>query len=126
LSALLRASGALGLALVIGCSLLVDAADIDAGCGPGRKLCGDQRCVDNDDPAYGCSATLCAAPCPPMKNAMPACAGETCVFRACAAGFGCAGCSENILTSEEHCGDCNSPCALGEICQNGVCTTLNL
>lgn len=118
----LRTLRAFGLASAIGCSLVVDPSDIDAQCGPGRKLCPDQLCVAIDDPAYGCSATLCA-PCRQVPNAMPACDGEECVFHACAVGFGCVDCSENILTSEEHCGECNRRCGMGETCQDGACVT---
>jgi len=35
------------------------------------------------------------------------------------------GCEININTNSQHCGGCNAPCATGEVCVNGVCSTCN-
>jgi len=116
---LVRAAGSACLALVIGCSLLVDASDIDARCAPGQKLC-DQLCVEIDDPAYGCSVTLCP-PCPQLSHAIQACDGTQCIVESCEFGFGCDDCSQNLLTSEQHCGGCAVACATGSLCEDGEC-----
>ncbi|MCA9655576.1 MAG: hypothetical protein KC501_37045 [Myxococcales bacterium] len=36
----------------------------------------------------------------------------------------CAGQCVDIGSSSAHCGDCNSPCFAGEVCNNGACTVL--
>lgn len=107
----------------VGCSLFVDVSDVDRGCGPGRKLCGTGNCVDQRDPAYGCSADHCE-PCA-LTNAIPDCAGTTCVVKACLLGFGCpneAGCPANILVESENCGACGVTCPPDETCRDGTCS----
>lgn len=109
---------------VLGCSMAVDVSDIDRGCGPGKKLCGAGNCVEQSDPAYGCTRDHCE-PCS-LMNAIPGCAGETCVVNACLLGFGCpneAGCPANILIEPQNCGRCNSGCASGESCRDGQCVS---
>jgi len=109
---------------VFGCSFVVDVSDIDRGCGQGRKLCGTGNCVEQDDPAYGCTRDHCE-PCS-LTNAIPTCAGETCVVSACLLGFGCpneAGCPANILIEPQNCGGCNLSCASGESCRDGECVS---
>ena len=105
-----------------GCSFLVDASEIDRGCPPGEKLCGEELCVRVDDPAYGCRPTSCT-PCT-LDNAIPVCDGERCAVSACLFGFGCPnelGCEFNILTDRLHCGSCDTMCAAAESCQDGQC-----
>ena len=113
---------AISLALIVGCSLMVDTSDIDQ-CGPDRKLCGDNRCVSLMDPAYGCKRGRCS-PCE-LPNAIPTCDTETgeCKVEACLEGFDCVDCRTNVLTDELNCGACDNPCAAGELCANGVCIT---
>ncbi|MET0792941.1 MAG: hypothetical protein ABW061_15580 [Polyangiaceae bacterium] len=107
---------------VVGCSLFVDVSDIDPGCGAGRKLCGAGHCVEQDDPAYGCTVDHCE-PCS-LANAIPACEGETCAVKACLFGFGCAneaGCPAHILIERSNCGACGVSCVEGESCRDGRC-----
>lgn len=107
---------------VVGCSLFVDVSDVDRGCGAGRKLCGTGHCVDQDDPAYGCSVDHCE-PCS-LTNAIPDCEAGACVVRACLFGFGCqneAGCPANILIETDNCGKCGQQCAAGDSCRDGMC-----
>lgn len=113
---------ALSFAALVGCSLLVDTADIDQ-CGPDHKLCGDNRCVALLDPAYGCKRGRCS-PCE-LPNAIPACDAETgeCKVENCLEGFGCDDCRTNILTDEQNCGACRHSCGMGELCANGECVT---
>ena len=113
---------AAALASIVGCSLAVDVSDIDRGCASGQKLCGSGHCVAINDPAYGCTRDHCE-PCA-LTNAIPDCAGETCVVTACLFGFDCpneAGCPVNILVESDNCGACGVSCAAGESCHNGVC-----
>lgn len=117
-----RAFAAAALLGAGGCSLFVDVSDLDRGCGPGKKLCGTGNCVEQNDPAYGCSVDHCE-PCA-LTNAIPDCAGTTCVVKACLYGFGCpneAGCPANILVESENCGACGVVCAAEETCRDGSC-----
>lgn len=106
------------VAAVLGCSLLLDTSDIDAGCGDDRKVC-NGRCVSNQDPAFGCRLTRCA-PCE-LPNAVPACEAGECRVRACLYGFGCPDCRANLLTDEFNCGECGTVCASGMLCSDGSC-----
>jgi hypothetical protein len=122
LSTLVRTVVACGLFWAGGCSLLVDVSDVDRGCGPGRKLCGTGNCVEQSDPAYGCSVDHCE-PCA-LTNAIPDCSGATCVVKACLFGFGCpneAGCAANLLVESENCGTCGVACSADASCRDGVC-----
>lgn len=123
------AKGALAavLASVLGCSVLVDTSDLDAGCPAGTKLCAGSGCVDIEDPAYGCKLDSCI-PCTEVENAVAVCSNLECQAE-CLEGFGCAGCTVNLLTSEENCGACCLPgdepcpnrCAEGMVCKEGTC-----
>ncbi|HKO51240.1 MAG TPA: hypothetical protein VJV79_26205 [Polyangiaceae bacterium] len=119
---LVRLLIAAGWLCALSCSLVVDTSDVDQGCGPSRKLCGDQ-CVDLNDPAYGCTRSECT-PCR-LTNAIPRCDGDTCVVNACLLGFDCpeekTGCLTNILVEQAHCGHCNTPCDREQSCSNGKC-----
>jgi hypothetical protein len=113
---------ATALAGIAGCTLAVDVSDIDRGCGAGKKLCGTGHCVAQDDPAYGCTLDHCE-PCA-LTNAIPACAGETCVVSACLFGFDCpneVGCPVNILVEQDNCGACGVSCSVGRSCRDGQC-----
>jgi hypothetical protein len=113
---------AAGWLCALSCSLVIDTSDVDQGCGPERKLCGD-KCVALSDPAYGCTRSECA-PCR-LTNAIPRCDGETCVVNACLLGFDCpdekAGCFTNVLVDSNHCGHCGIACQAGESCSKGMC-----
>ncbi len=113
--------GALCLVLTLGCSLLVDASDIDAECGTGQKLCPDRSCVALDDPAFGCASDECGR-CEHGPTQVPGCVAGACAVVGCVYGFACTGCSINILANEEHCGACDAPCLPGELCSGGLCT----
>ena len=105
-----------------GCSLVVDVSDVDRGCGPRQKLCGTGNCVEQDDPAYGCTKDHCE-PCS-LTNAIPACVDGTCAVKACLFGFDCpneAGCPVNILVEADNCGVCGVQCAPGTSCRDGHC-----
>jgi hypothetical protein len=112
----------------LGCSLLVDTSDLDAGCPEGTKLCAGDGCVELDDPAYGCKRDSCI-PCTDVTNAVAECDDFQCHGK-CLDGFGCANCLVNLLTDEGNCGDCcvageecEHRCAEGQVCKAGVCTT---
>lgn len=94
------------------------------GCAGDEKLCKD-TCVKISDPAYGCSQTGCDA-CAPVPNAVVACAAGVCTIDGCAEGFkNCDGndgngCETDILTDEQACGACGSPCSLPHAVSNCV------
>jgi hypothetical protein len=100
-----------------GCSLLVDASDIDAGCPPGWKYC--DGCVRVDDPMYGCGESLCDT-CA-LENAEPVCEEGKCVVARCLWGFGCPDCRTPILGDPKNCGGCNIECQAGWLCELGTC-----
>jgi hypothetical protein len=118
---------ALLLAGVLGCSLLVDTSDLDAGCPEGTKLCPGHGCVELTDPAFGCKVDSCI-PCTEVKNAVAVCTDFECSGK-CLEGFGCAGCRANLLTEEGNCGgccaspseECEYRCAPGQVCKAGKC-----
>ena len=115
--------GFIGVAFAIcGCSLLVDASDIDAGCPEGWKDCGG--CVRIDDPAYGCRPGICGPACA-LENAEPECTDDgRCVAARCLWGFGCPdsnGCLTPILGDPKNCGNCGSECQEGWLCDLGEC-----
>ena len=110
----------LGVALAFcGCSLLVDASDIDAGCPDGYKDCGE--CVRVDDARYGCDDVLCD-PCN-IPNAEPTCVDGQCEIERCWFGFGQVedGCELPVLGDPKNCGSPNNACADGWLCIFGEC-----
>jgi hypothetical protein len=112
----------LPIAFAVGCSLLVDASDVDHGCPAGTKLC-DVKCVAIGDPAYGCDPVRCD-PCR-IANAIPTCRDQTCVVDNCLLGFGCpgsTGCEANVFIDPKNCGECHQACASAEICREGQCS----
>jgi hypothetical protein len=113
----------LAAAVYAGCSIAVNADEIDKGCGEGRKLCGEGNCVRIDDPAYGCQPTGCQ-PCL-LDNAIPECRDGECAVEACLEGFGCPvdrlGCTVNIFVDTDHCGACGYACAGDGRCVDGQC-----
>jgi hypothetical protein len=122
------AKGALafGLGGLLGCSLLVETSDLDAGCSEGTKLCAGIGCVDVMDPAYGCKRDTCI-PCSDVKNAVAVCREFRCEGE-CLEGFGCASCLVDLLTDEDNCGGCCTPgedcmyrCGDGQVCKEGRC-----
>lgn len=117
----LRAMIASVLASLVGCSLAIDASDIDEGCPSGTKFCGG-RCVSADDPAYGCASDDCR-PCA-YPFAITTCVDGKCAVDSCVFGRCGPTCSFNILTDEQYCGSCEppTPCGPDEVCRNGVCT----
>lgn len=115
---------AAALLSAVGCSLAVDASDVDRGCGAGRKLCGTGNCVAQDDPAYGCTVNHCE-PCA-LMNATAGCSDHACVVKDCLLGFGCpndqVGCPTNIFVDADNCGVCHHACDNAS-CRDGVCVS---
>ncbi len=121
-SKVIRPLLAFSLFSALGCSLLVDTSDVDQGCPAGQKLCGTGHCVEQSDPAYGCSPDHCE-PCS-LANAIPICSQGNCVVNACLLGFGCrndGGCPANLLIEIENCGSCGHRCDAGTSCRDGEC-----
>jgi len=121
-----RLSGLVLVAGAVACSLVVDTAEIDAGCDPGKKLC-DGTCVGIDDPTYGCKRDRCL-PCqrdalgvPFGDRLIPKCKDFECVVASCAFGYGCEGCKVRLLTDPSNCGTCGRACADDETCSRGEC-----
>jgi hypothetical protein len=110
----------LGLAwlALLGCSLMVDTSELDAGCPEGEKFCG--RCVSETDPAYGCASGVCA-PCDRLPHAFPTCKDGRCVAGSCLLGWGCEQCDASLFTDETNCGACEMRCATNERCVAGLC-----
>ena len=109
------------VALVLcGCSLLVDASDIDVGCPEGYKFC--RGCVSIDDPRYGCddvACTRCGFP-----NAEPKCEDGQCKIKRCLYGFGDpldGACANPVIGDPENCGAPSNACNPGELCIAGAC-----
>jgi hypothetical protein len=105
-----------------GCSLLVDASDIDAGCPEGYKEC-PEGCVRDDDPRYGCASVSCNEPCL-FLNAEPTCVDGECAIGRCFWGFGRASdgrCEAPVLSDPSHCGARNVRCPSGWHCYLGEC-----
>jgi hypothetical protein len=120
-----------GFALLLGgCSLLVDASEIDAGCAADEKRCYFE-CVKRDDPAYGCRPTQCE-PCD-LANGVPACgADDQCHAEYCLYGFartrsdGVWKCSvQPVLADPANCGPFGAACLDGELCHAGKCVPAN-
>jgi hypothetical protein len=106
------------LAALSGCSLLVDTSGIDAGCGDGMKYC-DEKCVSVSEPFYGCTETFCT-PCH-GDHVVNRCENGACVLVECVHGWGCEGCTANLLTDVQNCGTCLNNCGTGWTCSGGVC-----
>jgi hypothetical protein len=113
----------------VNCSLQVDAAELNAGCGDEQKACGG-RCVSERDPEFGCGSSSCQ-PCV-LPNATSVCDADlTCAIAACVGHFedcdgeALTGCEVNLDTDEEHCGSCTAePCEVfGALpaCARGAC-----
>ncbi len=84
-----------------------------ASCTSSQKFC-DSACVEVDDPAFGCTTTLCAA-CE-LSDAVASCKNGMCSIESCAAGHADCnakasdGCETPLGTSSD-CADCNDACA---------------
>ena len=95
-----------------------------APCAGATKACGD-RCVDVDDPGYGCGVTGCA-PCS-LAHATAGCLGGACAVAECARGYedcdkvGSNGCEVDLTGSHDHCGTCIRVCNAGQVCSAGAC-----
>jgi len=110
-----------------------------ATCGPPDGDCIIAACIgswENCDrlDTNGCEVDLntdpehcggCDDACPARAHAEIRCGSARCYIRVCDPGHGDCneqitdGCETNLLTSEAHCGDCETPCA-GQ-CVDGVC-----
>jgi hypothetical protein len=110
-----------------------------ATCSPSSGECIIAACIGNWDncdrtDSNGCEVDTntdpnhcgeCDEVCPERAHAEIRCGSARCYIRVCEDGFGDCnedisdGCEMALLTSEEHCGDCNTPCA-GE-CVDGTC-----
>ncbi len=86
-------------------------------------------------PADGCEVNLrddvnncgaCGRGCS-LANATSGCADAHCTIASCNRGYGNCdgyvlnGCEAAFATSEQHCGRCNNPCAVGATCVAGLC-----
>lgn len=116
-----------GLVGATACSLLVDTSELTAQCGAGKKAC-EGKCVSVDEPFYGCDNGC--TPCPGGEHIVHECDNGECIFVECQHGWGCTGCTMNLLTSPSHCGACNyscpdgeGPAELGWTCGGGVCVS---
>jgi hypothetical protein len=106
-----------------------------SACGVGQKLC-NYFCVSVDDPKYGCGSTTCDS-CLlvggqrdiPSGITSVVCASGVCAVGSCSTGVkdcnlvfsdGC----EADFTSSATCGSCTNQCAEGQLCVDGVCTTV--
>ena len=118
----LEAISALAIAGVLGCSLLVDASDVDAGCPAGQKFCGG-GCVEISDATYGCTPTGCDR-CQ-LAHATARCEDAICKVDVCEYGFGCPvdiqGCLTDVLSNRSNCGACGTICGDDRECRNGDC-----
>jgi hypothetical protein len=122
-----RLPGIAVVACAVACSLVVDTAEIDRGCGPGKKAC-PQGCVSIDDPAFGCASAECS-PCTEDDfvrfddHHVAKCENGVCALGFCAFGFGCRGCLIPLLTDRANCGRCGDSCEADETCRRGVCVS---
>jgi cysteine-rich repeat protein len=101
-----------------------DGTCIPTDCGDGL-ISGDEQCDDGDAaPNDGCdsSCQIEAA-----ENGTWECTGQpsSCSL-SCDAGFGdCddggGSCETDLLADDNHCGGCNNPCSVGEVCSSGQC-----
>ncbi|MCC6217467.1 MAG: hypothetical protein IT376_21600 [Polyangiaceae bacterium] len=100
-----------------------------ATCAGGEKTC-DGRCVDVDDPAFGCAADGCA-PCPSAGVPM-ACGAGVCVVGECPAGTADCdgeagnGCEIDTRSEDLHCGACGAECAGLTRCSGGTCSPISV
>jgi hypothetical protein len=115
--------------LALGCTQLVDASEINRGCGADQKEC-DDRCVSQTDPRFGCAAKTCQ-PCA-LPNATSSCSPEgECFVASCLDSFDDCnrdptdGCEVDTDTDPLHCGGCDAPpCRVDgalPACANGEC-----
>jgi hypothetical protein len=89
----------------------------------------------NTDAGDGCEINVasntthcgaCNKPCN-LANAIPLCNNGLCAIAACGANFGncdnnvANGCETDLATSVQHCGGCNKPCAMNQMCVAGKC-----
>ncbi len=98
-------------------------------CSGVEKLCGG-KCVEVDDPAYGCTSTGCAPCATQYPNASQACTAGACVLGACDTGFkNCDGdpangCETNLQDDPANCGACGVTCVTPHAtpaCDMGTC-----
>jgi hypothetical protein len=119
----------IGVPLIAGCTLLVDAEEISEGCAKGEKECGG-FCVSKTDPEYGCGEETCQ-PCT-LPNATSVCSPSgQCFVASCRDAYddcnkrSSDGCEVNTDTDPLHCGSCDAePCAVAgalPACANGEC-----
>jgi len=116
---------------------IANGGETDVDCG-GATACprcaAGQTCGVASDCLSGiCQAGVCqpggcqtAADCPVLANASASCVSSQCQY-ACDAGYSDCnantvdGCEVYVLTSSQHCGQCNSPCGQNQSCINGTC-----
>jgi hypothetical protein len=96
-------------------------------CRSDQKVCpraGALECFWLTDPTVGCADSACD-PCG-LPHATATCGAQgTCRIDRCVDSFSdcdgndANGCEANLLTSNEHCGNCYQPCA--SACSDGIC-----
>lgn len=119
----LRAGGAwtalLLWQLAVGCSLVVDRAELEGGCQPGSKACevmpGKLGCVSGNDTEFGCGRESCV-PCT-LPHAIEVCGADgECAVGTCEPTYeNCDsrsdnGCEVNLASSYANCGSCDTNC----------------
>lgn len=91
-------------------------------CTAPNKACRGACTAPTDPTACGAACTICPVP----ANGTATCAADTCGIQ-CNAGFGncdantANGCETTFASDPLHCGQCNKPCAAGQVCNAGVC-----
>jgi hypothetical protein len=124
----------IALALVAGfiassaCTLTVDLEPLENGaCPAGQKLCMN-KCVGQNDPAYGCRPDTCAKCYLPHSNGV--CRNSECQIGGCIGSFmDCdgkheTGCERDLNFDPDACGTCGNKCALLNAvadCKTGRC-----
>lgn len=96
---------------------------------------GFKDCFSGDGENGGCETDIrisvdhcgaCGEACNPVANAEISCGSAACFIRLCDSGFkDCNktyddGCEVDVMTSNDHCGECGTPCA--GTCVDGECT----
>jgi hypothetical protein len=103
-----------------------------AGAGPcnaGEKTCGNNGCVQIDDPVYGCTDDACD-PCA-LKHATAKCGQGKCLIDSCESGFddcdanAANGCEAEVAATSGDCGACGRACSSTNVnqasCKDSVC-----
>jgi hypothetical protein len=98
--------------------------------------CAARRGNCDGDVSNGCETNLnedvdhcgeCDEPCEVLAHARVFCGGANCKVLTCDSGWGNCdgrdtnGCETNLLATDAHCGQCDSPCSDDSYCSDGDC-----